>query len=505
VGGAQRSLLERGVRAAERGRVTEGLALLRQAITGTPGDPEAHAQLGRWLSRLHRQAEAEAAVERALGLGPRDARTFDTVGVVLSRGGRHARAVECFERAVALDPANAGFQFNLASSLKFLGRFDEADAAYEACLAANPRYWRAHSALAQLSRQLPGRNHLARLQARLAEGGLDVDAELHLRHALAKELEDLGRYDESFQHLLAGRSRKRNSSRYTFARDAELFEAVTRATPEPLPLAAQTTDDAPIFVVGMPRTGTTLLERMLASHSQVTSVGESQNFAVLFKRATGTRTPTVLDPQTLARAAGVDHAKLGRAYLEHTAPRGARGRFVDKMPLNFFYLGQIARALPAARMVVLRRHPLDTVVASFRQLFATTMPYYEYAYDLADTARYWLAFDALIAHWKRVLPGRLVEVQYESLVLEPETSLRAVLEHCGIQWEASCLEFERNREAVATASAVQVRQPIYASSVGRWRHYHAHLEPALTVFAAAGICCAVSPGEPGSTALSIMS
>ena len=338
----------------------------------------------------------------------------------------------------------------------------------------------------------------ARLQARLDEGGLDVDAELHLRHALAKELEDLGRYDESFEHLAAGRSRKRAASRYAFSRDAALFEAVTRATPAPLPVDTYPTAGAPIFVVGMPRTGTTLLERMLASHSQVASVGESQNFAVLLKRAVATRTPTVLDPPTIARAATLDFAALGRAYLEQTRPDGARPRFVDKMPLNFFYLGHIARALPGARIVVLRRHPLDTVVANFRQLFATTMPYYEYAYDLGDAARYWLAFDALITHWQRVLPGRLVEVEYESLVNEPERALPPVLAHCGLEWETACLEFNRNPHAVATASAVQVRQPLYASSVGRWRRYQAHLAPALTVFAAAGLALAVDAGEPGN-------
>ena len=498
MGAAQRSLLERGVRAAEQGRVVEGLSLIRQAIVGSPNDPEAHAQLARWLSRLHRQAEADVAIERALALGPREARTFDTAGVVLSRGGRHGRAVRCFERAAALEPGNAGFQFNLASSLKFLGRFDEAEAAYEACIAADPRHWPAYSALGQLPRRQGGHEHLARLQSLLDEGGLDIDAELHLRQALAKELEALGRYDEAFAHLLAARARKRAASRYAFGRDAALFEAVTRATPEPLSLDAAATNDAPIFVVGMPRTGTTLLERMLASHSQVASVGESQNFAVLLKRATGTRTPTVLDPETIARAATVDVAALGREYLERTRPHGDRPRFVDKMPLNFFYLGHIARALPGARFVALRRHPLDTVVASFRQLFATSMPYYEYAYDLGDAARYWLAYGALIEHWQKVLPGRLVELGYESLVNEPERTLRAVLDHCGLPWEAACLEFNRNPEAVATASAVQVRQPIYASSVGRWRRYQAHLAPALTVLAAAGIELDAAAGEPGS-------
>ncbi|HET7204717.1 MAG TPA: sulfotransferase [Steroidobacteraceae bacterium] len=486
MGAAHRSLLERGVVAAERGRVAEGLALIREAIARDPADAEAHAQLGRWLSRLHQQAEAEAAAERALALAPREARTHDTVGVILSRGGRHERAAACFGRAVALAPGNAGFQFNLASSLKFLGRFDAAEAAYEACLAADPRHWRAHSALSQLHRQTPESNHLARLQALLDAGGLAVDAELHLRHALAKELEDLGQYDDAFAHLVAGRSRKRATSGYDFSRDAELFDAAARAFPSPLPPDTGATTTAPIFVVGLPRTGTTLVERILASHSRVASAGESQNFGVLVKRAARTRSQTVLDPETIARSLDADLAAVGREYLERTRPPGDQPRFVDKLPLNFFYSGHIATALPGARVVVLRRDPLDTVIANFGQLFATTMPYYEYAYDLRDIARYWLAFDALIAHWRRVLPGRLHEVQYETLVDDSQPSIARLLEHCGLDWEPACLAFDRNPEAVATASAVQVRQPLYTSSVGRWRRYAAQLAPAIEILRAAG-------------------
>ncbi|MCE3285789.1 MAG: sulfotransferase family protein, partial [Steroidobacteraceae bacterium] len=240
-------------------------------------------------------------------------------------------------------------------------------------------------------------------------------------------------------------------------------------------------------VVGMPRTGTTLVERMLSSHSQVASAGESQNFGVLLKRATGTRSPTVLDPETIARANQVDLAAVGREYAERTRPASDKPRFVDKLPLNFFYLGHVARAVPGARVVVLRRHPLDTVVASYRQLFATTMPYYEYAYDLRDATRYWLAFDALMAHWRSVLPGRILEVEYEALVQQPERTLAAVLQHCGLGWEPACLEFERNPDAVATASAVQVRRPLYASSIGRWRRYEAHLAPVFEILSAGGM------------------
>jgi Flp pilus assembly protein TadD len=486
-----RTLLERGVAAAERGRVAEGLAQIREACAIQPADPEAHAQLGRWLSRLHRGEEALAAAERALALGPTAALTWDTIGVVLSRAGQHARAVECFEHATAIDAGRASLHFNLAASLTFLGRFAEAERACESCIARDPRYWRAHSALAQLRRQTPDDNHVERLRRLLGAGNLGVEAELHLRHALAKELEDLGQDAESFAELAAGQRRRRQASGYDFERDRVLFERVMRLFPVALPPPASPVTDpavAPIFVVGMPRTGTTLVERILASHSSVASAGESQNFGVLLKRATGTPPPRVLDEATIERSLDVDLAALGREYLRRTRPATTdRPRFVDKMPLNFFYLGHIARALPQARVVVLRRHPLDTGLSNFRQLFATGLSYYDYARDLRDIGRYYAMFDRLVAHWCRVLPGRIREVGYEALVADPRGETERLLAHCGLEWEDACLAFDRNPEAVATASAVQVRQPLYSSSVGRWRRFERELEPLRAELEAEGI------------------
>jgi tetratricopeptide (TPR) repeat protein len=466
------------VAAAERGRIGEGLDLIRLALEADPADAEAHAQHGRFLSRLKRDREAVAAVERALALGPSGSVTLDTIGVVLSRAGLHERAVACFEQAVAADPSRASLHFNLASSLKFLGRFDEAETAYEACLAREPRYWRAHSALAQLGRQTQDRNHIQRLEALLAAGDLDADAELHLRHALARELEELGRHAESFAQLVAGKSRRRAQLGYSFERDRQLFDAVARLFPEPLaPPAPGAPADAPIFVVGMPRTGTTLVERILASHSRVASAGESQNFGVLLKRAVGTPSPRVLDVETIERSMSVDLRAVGRAYVERTRPDGDQPRFVDKMPLNFFYLGHVARALPGAPMVVVRRHPLDTCLSNFRQLFALGFSYYDYACDLLDTGRYYLAFDRLVAHWRRVLPGRIHEIAYEGLVADQRAETGRLLAHCDLDWEDGCLAFDRNPSAVATASAVQVREPIYSRAVGRWRRYERELQP----------------------------
>ncbi len=484
-------LLRQGVAAAERGRIGEGLELIRSALEADPADAEAHAQHGRFLSRLNRDGEAITAAERALALAPTAAVTLDTIGVILSRAGLHERAVACFEQAVAAEPSRASLHFNLASSLKFLGRFDQAETAYESCLGREPRYWRAHSALAQLRQQTAERNHLERLEALLANGDLDADAELHLRHALAKELEDLGRHAESFVQLATGKARRRATLGYDFERDRGLFDALAGLFPEPVaPPSPGAPADPPIFVVGMPRTGTTLVERILASHSQVASAGESQNFGVLLKRAVGTPSPRVLDVETIARSSSIDLPAVGRAYVERTRPGGDRPRFVDKMPLNFFYLGHIARALPGARVVVVRRHPLDTCLSNFRQLFALRLSYYDYAYDLLDTGRYYLAFDRLVAHWRRLLPGRIHELAYEQLVADPHGETRRLLRHCGLDWEDGCLAFERNPAAVATASAVQVREPIYARAVGRWRRYERELQPLIRLLAEEGCAAA---------------
>ena len=414
--------------------------------------------------------------------------------MVLARAGLHEEALPCFERAVAAAPLRASLHFNLASTLKFLGRFAAAEAAYEECLRLEPRFWRAHSALAATRRQTPERNHLERLQALLAAADVDADAELHLRHALARELEDLGRDDEAFGHLLAGNARKHAAVRYDFDRDRRLFEAVTRLFPTPLPppaprpAAGGAATAGPIFVVGLPRTGTTLVERILSSHDEVCSAGESQVFGVLLKRACRTPSPRVLDEATIERSADVDLHALGQQYLARARPPGSsEPRFVDKMPLNFFYLGHIARALPDARLVVLRRDPRDTGLSLFRQLFATGLAYYDFTRDLRAIGRYYACFDRLVAHWREVLPGRIHELSYEGLVADQRAETARLLAHCDLPWQEQCLAFERNASAVDSASAVQVREPLHAGSIGRWRRHARQLEPLLDELRAAGI------------------
>jgi tetratricopeptide (TPR) repeat protein len=478
-----------GMVAAGARRYGEACTAIERALLYDAGRPDYHAQHARCLALLKREDEARAAAERAAAFTSADALTLDTLGVVWSRLGDHARAVGAFEGAVRQMPGNAEFHYNLAASLRILGRFDEAERELETVIRLAPRFYRAHSALADLKKQTPQSNHVARLGA-LLDGATDVDGELHVRHALAKELEDLGDHAGAFQHLTAGKARKRATLDYSIADDEALFAALERVFDAhrcAQPVAGYPSSE-PIFVVGLPRSGTTLVERILSAHPAVRSAGELQNFGLAVKRAAATPSKRVLDRETIERGAACDLAAVGRQYVDSTRPlTGKTPRFVDKLPLNFFYIAFIHFALPNAKIVCLRRHPLDSCLSLYRQLFAVAFSYYNFTYRLEDIGRYYVAFDRLMAHWRRVLPGKVLEVPYESLVAEQETTTRALLEFCGLPWEPRCLDFHTNAAPVATASSVQVRAPLYGSAVGRWRRYAAELEPLISQLRTAGI------------------
>lgn len=477
-----------GVLAADHDNFGRAEELFAKAAALDPQDPRPLAHRGRALIALSRQPEAIAAAEAAAVLGPQDALTLDTIGVVFTRAGLHARALPFFEAAVAREPRNASFQYNLAASRQFAGDFEGAESAYGAALEMDPQLHRAWSSRVALRRQTPEANHRSQLEALMAEPSDDPDRALHLGHALAKTCEDLGDHEAALAWLARAKAAKRQALGYRPEWDEALFAAAAR-TFQVGTKAAGDPDAAPIFVVGLPRTGTTLVDRILSSHPQVVSVGELANFGLAVKRAAGTASSLVLDPETLAAADRIDLGAVGRAYVESVADlRGPSPRFVDKMPLNVLYAGLIHRALPNARIVCLRRHPMDACLSNYRQLFATGFSYYNYAFDLADLGRYYLAFDRLVAHWREVLPpDRFTEVGYEAIVADQEGQTRRLLDFCGLEWDRRCLAFHENEAPVATASSVQVRQPLYASSVGRWRRYGDGLAPLRRVLEAGGV------------------
>jgi tetratricopeptide (TPR) repeat protein len=474
--------------AAEHGNFGKALEVIDLALARDATRPEYYAQRGRCLIALHRPRDAFESAQRALALDPQGALTLDTIGVVLTRAGAHAEALEPFRRAVARDPSRAQYHYNLGASEQFLGDFKHAAEAYRRALEIDPKHHRAWSALAQASNAPFTAEEVAEIERQLAASPSE-DAELHLNHALAKQAEDVGRYADAFRYLERGKRRKRAAHARSFVAHEALFESAARTATLAAAEGQGFDSVEPIFIVGMPRTGTTLVERILSSHPAVFAAGELTNFSLVVKRAAGTPSNRVLDVETLAAAASVDLRAVGAAYVDSTRPRtGHTPRFIDKMPLNFLYAALIHRALPNAKIICLRRNALDACLSNYRQLFSTAFAYYDYAFDLLETGRYYVRFDALARLWRDVIPeSSYTEVRYEDVVEHTEREARRLLAFCGLSWDPKCLEFASNATPVATASSVQVRQPIYRTAVERWRHYEAEVEPLRRLLSDAGV------------------
>jgi Flp pilus assembly protein TadD len=475
--------------AAEHDNVARAVELIERAIQLDASNAAWHAQLGRLKLAQHDPGAALRAARQGVALAPTDALTLDTLGVVLSRAGAHEEAAAPFREAVAREPGSPAYLYNLAAAEQFIGRFAEATAAYRRALQLEPRLYKALSALAEVAPGGLDGDEIAAVNQALARSDLTPDEELHLCHALARVHERERQPDLSMQALARGNQRKRASLPPDRPSDQALFEAVTRVCSAQFCHAGggyQTTE--PLFIVGMPRSGTTLVERILSSHPAVSSAGELPHFSLALKRAAGTTTRHVLDVATIEAAAAADLGGVGRSYLESTRPgTGSRPHFIDKMPLNFLYAGFIRRALPGARIICLRRGAADTCLSNYRQLFATTFSYYDYAYDLVETARYVAGFERLVQHWGQVLGDGWLDVRYEDVVADLPGQARRLLDFCGLPWDPACLEFHRNTAPVSTASSVQVRSPLYATSIGRWKRYRPMIDPLLEELARQGI------------------
>lgn len=478
-----------GVAALQLGRIPLAIAHLRIAAEAQPAHADALGHYARALAMAHRMDDAMAAADRAaLAADPGDAALWDMLGVVYSKANAHEQACQAFERAVAAAPADANHRFNLATSHMYFGRLDEAEREFEACVRLDAGYWRGHLALAQLRRQTPERNHLARLRVLLDRAPGDVDARLHLHLATAKELEDLGRDTEAFAHYQQGKAAWRRVSGYTPAQDEALFDAIERRFTHVPPGAPGHPNREPIFVLGMPRSGTTLVDRILSSHPQVQSAGELGNFPAALHRAGGERGRSLAGMVECFPPDFDDWAGLGRAYVDSTRPlTGGLPRFVDKLPHNFLFAGFIARALPDVPIVLMRRHPMDTCLSNFRQLFAPESAYHAYSFDLLDIGRYYLRFDRLVRRWMDLFPGRILELRYEDLVDDQAGTTRRVLEYCGLPWDEACLRFDQAGGAVPTASAAQVRASMTRDYLQRWRRYGPALDELRALLADGGV------------------
>ena len=465
----------------ELGRLPEALVQYREALRIDPSHLSARYNLGKVLQRL---GEFEAAAECFQALGtrtPQDAGVWAALGLAYQDAGRSEEAFAAWRRALDLDPGHAEAHNGIGSLHMERGAFAEAEAAFRAALRSDPRFSPALVNLVQMRRIGAGDRELVEQVRDLAQrGGLSGDAAIDVHFALAKVCEDRGDFEAAFRHYREGNRRCRRRLRFergaagkrvaAMARvfDAEFF-ARSAGGGEPSP--------RPVFIVGMPRSGTSLVEQILASHPDCFGAGELPHLGAL-ARSLAERAPGAgAWPEGVTGLRGAEFAALGRAYLD-ALPEEARGaaRVTDKMPANWLHLGLAAAILPHARVVWCRRAALDVCFSIYAQHF-THRDAYPYAFDLEDIASEYLACEGLMAHWTRVLPLPIRELRYERLVDDSEQVIADLLAFCGLSFDERCLRFHETERRVNTASNWQVRQPLYRASLARWRRFERHLAP----------------------------
>jgi len=457
--------------------------LLEAVLERAPGYHAARYDYARALLERHKHRRAREELEKLLQLEPRN-RQYRTLYATACGGlGEHEKSVALYRELIEETQA-AELTMSLAHSLKTLGRRQEAIEAYRAVAAARPDYGDAYWSLANLKTYRFSGAEIESMRAAEAAPATTLADRYHLCFALGKALEDRGEYAESFQFYERGNALKRNESRYR----PEIIERNTRLQKEICTRefferrrGVGAASAEPIFIVGLPRAGSTLIEQILASHSQVQGTHELADIPRIVLDLQGPEPD--LDrpryPGVLAGMAPAEFARLGEKYLDDTrvyriATGTALPHFIDKMPNNFRHLGLIHLILPNARIIDARREPMACCFSNFKQLFAAGQ---EFTYSIEDIARYYLTYLDLMAHWERVLPGKSLRVEHEAVVDDLEGSVRRILDFCGLEFEPGCVEFHRNERSVRTASSEQVRQPIFRDGLDQWKHYEPWLGP----------------------------
>jgi len=459
-------------------RGDDALRLLRHALKQSAHLPLAWRGLCQSLVDLGRIAEAESAVRHLLKIESENPKNWVMLGTVCTRLMRQTDALVAFEEAARLNPSEVRLRLSIGHLHKTLGRRRECEQAYKACLDMDPKFGEAYWSLADLKNYVFSDTEIAAMQGltRGDDGGGDDQAQLHF--AIGRALEHKKDYPAAFSHYAIGNSRRRK----TVGFDIEIFENKTRRVREFYDSAffagranAGFQDSAPIFVVGLPRSGSTLVEQILASHSSVEGTFELPNVLTIVREFDHRNPQRDAYPENVREVPREHLVLLGRRYIDETAAiRTGRPHFIDKMPNNFSHVGLIHTILPRAIVIDVRRHPMDSCFSTYKQYFAEGQ---SFSYDLTDLGRYYRCYLALMDHWDEVLPGKVLHVGYEELVREPETNIRRLLTHCGLDFQPACLSFHETKRPVRTASAEQVRQPMYATGIGYWRHFESQLEP----------------------------
>jgi len=462
------------------GKLEQARVYYEKAISLAPDYAEAFCNLGNVLQELGNRHEAVAAFEKAIALDDDFVRDYPQVyinlGNALQAIGQDEAAARAYQRAVDIRPDYAPAFNSLGNALLQQNRRPEAVKVLRQALTLNPGYTMAYRNLVDSTKYTEPDADVEAMLKLYTDPATRSDAKMDLAFALGKVYADLKDDARSFEFYATGNRLKRESLDYDIERDRKFFAAIREVfNPDFIRRYSHIgqQDTAPIFILGMPRSGTSLVEQILASHSQVYGAGELDDMRIATDRACAVMADRY--PLALTQLGETGLAAIGSTYLArlHAYAPDAQ-RISDKMPHNFLYLGLIHLLFPRARIIHCRRNPMDNALSIYKVLFNTG---HSYAYDLAELGEYFRLYQELMEYWRQLLPGAFYDLSYETLVGDQEVQTRCLLEYCELPWEDACLEFHRNRRAVRTASLVQVRQPMHANSVGGWARFAEQLQP----------------------------
>lgn len=472
-----------GVLTIAEGKIDEAERLFRRAVAAAPDFVNAILDLGMALKEQSRIEEAIECFRQATRLEPRNVKAHYQLGHILAPAALSNEAIESYERVLEMRPNHTGALLGLGHVLKTVGRQQEAIESYRKCIASKPEKGETYWSLANLKTYKLTDEDIAEMEVRVAGTGLTDDSHVNFLFALAKAYEDRGDFDRAWNYYVDGNAKRRmlehyDPIRFEMQNDA-IIDVFNRDFLDEY-TGLGNPDSAPIFIIGLPRSGSTLLEQILASHSMVEGTSELPYIRRVENSLSKNRVDGVNYPEAVRELSEQNFKSLGQDYLDAAELHRVQGkpRFIDKMPNNFPAVGLIHLILPNAKIVDARRYPLDSCLSNFRQLYGHGQPF---TYDLTDIGEYFLEYQRLMDHWHEVLPGRVLTVQYEDVVTDFESQVRRLLEYCELPWEDACLRYHETERPVRTASSEQVRQPVYTKSVHFWRNHEARLDELIDV------------------------